>query len=217
MQRIGLFVEGKVTQNKLYLTLQKQGYKVHHFSVTKNDDWQAEIWTMDAIVHELDPENLSAARVLSKSCKAYATPFIIISEVYNLEICNLIYQENPALFLVRPFNAINLTLPLKLISRNTFNKLEVEGNYGVKEINSAKIKLIRTNRNYLEVNTTGGLYKVRSTMKGIVNKLPENFVRINRFCIVNLEYIEEKCKSQILIDDRIIPVSRKYQKLLKFG
>ncbi len=69
---------------------------------------------------------------------------------------------------------------------------------------------------YVKVHTTEDKYLVLSTMKSIATKLPEEeFVRIHRSFIVNINHIDSFNGSEVVINGLTIPVSRSCKKELK--
>ena len=83
------------------------------------------------------------------------------------------------------------------------------------------IKWISSDGPYLFIHTPGKKYLVTDSLKNIVTALPENFKRIHRSTIVNVDLIVE-IKSRLngdydltLRDGNVIRLSRNYSKSLK--
>ena len=66
---------------------------------------------------------------------------------------------------------------------------------------------------YVTINTSKERYTVHSTMKGIESKLPSNdFVRVHRSYIIRIDRIAAIEGKILVIDKKLIPVSKSYKK-----
>jgi len=88
-------------------------------------------------------------------------------------------------------------------------------------IPTGKIKWVSSDGPYLYIHTSGKKHIVTDSLKHIITRLPENFKRIHRSTIVNIEMIKE-LKSRlngdydvILKDGDILRLSRNYSGALK--
>lgn len=67
---------------------------------------------------------------------------------------------------------------------------------------------------YIKVVTSEKRYIVHSTMKAFVAKLPENFLRVHKSHIINLDKIEKLEENTVFMAGSEIPVSRNNKKIL---
>lgn len=67
---------------------------------------------------------------------------------------------------------------------------------------------------YIKVVTSEKRYIVHSTMKAFVAKLPENFLRVHKSHIINLDKIEKLEENTVYLAGSEIPVSRNNKKIL---
>ncbi|MCH8904760.1 MAG: LytTR family transcriptional regulator [Bacteroidetes bacterium] len=66
---------------------------------------------------------------------------------------------------------------------------------------------------YVVINTIKEKYTIHSTMKGIELKLPsEDFIRVHRSFIVRIDQINAIEGKILVIDKKLIPVSKSYKK-----
>lgn len=100
------------------------------------------------------------------------------------------------------------TLPIKYGSKTTF-------------VNTKNINWIVSDGPYLEVNTPENKYVILGSLKNIINSLPDNFRRIHKSTIVNMDQLESS-KSRgngdydlVLKCGKIVRLSRNYAKALK--
>jgi two-component system, LytTR family, response regulator LytT len=75
-------------------------------------------------------------------------------------------------------------------------------------------------QHYIQIHSLKGDYRFRENINTLEEKLPEQFTRCNRSTIVNLAHLysynaQATCKSIILSDGKLIPVSETYAKTIK--
>ena len=110
-----------------------------------------------------------------------------------------------------------------LDSANTITSMDV-GKLAIKDgqqttlLQMDEIEWIDAAGDYMCVHASGQTHILRSTMKELVARLPDNFVRIHRSTIVNLSKVEvveglPKGEAQLLIvGGGVLKVSRNFRK-----
>ena len=77
------------------------------------------------------------------------------------------------------------------------------------KIDISSIKLIQAKGDYILIKTDAKNFTVHSTLKKIVNKLPETqFLKVHRSYVINTSKIIDIEDNSVLIDKDVIPVSR---------
>jgi two-component system response regulator LytT len=77
------------------------------------------------------------------------------------------------------------------------------------KIDISSIKLIQAKGDYILIKTDTKNFTVHSTLKKIVNKLPETqFLKVHRSYVINTSKIIDIEDNSVLIDKDVIPVSR---------
>lgn len=77
------------------------------------------------------------------------------------------------------------------------------------KIDISSIKLIQAKGDYILIKTDTKNFTVHSTLKKIVNKLPETqFLKVHRSYVINISKIIDIEDNSVLIDKDVIPVSR---------
>jgi len=99
-------------------------------------------------------------------------------------------------------------------------KQEVENSLFIKsdgvlvKLNTEDILYVEALGDYIKVVTAEKRHIVHSTMKAFVAKLPENFLRVHKSHIVNLDKVIKVEDNHVFLGEYEIPVSRNNKKLL---
>jgi DNA-binding LytR/AlgR family response regulator len=93
--------------------------------------------------------------------------------------------------------------------------LYVKKNNAHVRVKVSDICWIESDADYINIYTDYDRYMANSTMSAILEKLPEQqFQRVHRSYIVRLDKIESLKDNMIVINDKVIPVSRSYKQKL---
>ncbi|MEE9363417.1 MAG: response regulator [Cellulophaga sp.] len=77
------------------------------------------------------------------------------------------------------------------------------------------IQFIKADNVYLEVHTVDKKFLVRSPLKDYLTKLPSNkFYRSHKSYIVNVDFIEAINSKDIMINNRLIPISKEFKEFI---
>lgn len=77
------------------------------------------------------------------------------------------------------------------------------------KLNLKDIRFIEAKGDYIDITTTTKTYHVHTTLKKIKEKLPEkSFLQIHRSYIINFTMIIDIEDNSVLIDKKVIPISR---------
>lgn len=90
----------------------------------------------------------------------------------------------------------------------------VKSDYENIKLNVNDIKYIQGLKDYIKIYTKDSNKAILtlSNFKEIMDKLPNNFLRIHRSFIVNISYIKALQKTKVVIDDNRIPIGETYKK-----
>ena len=64
----------------------------------------------------------------------------------------------------------------------------------------------------MQFMTQNGVIRSYGTLKEVEDALPENFFRVNNQTIVNLRFVKNVDKENVILDDREFPLSRRRRK-----
>ncbi|MCB9201584.1 MAG: response regulator transcription factor [Flavobacteriales bacterium] len=96
----------------------------------------------------------------------------------------------------------------KIIPINEPDELYVGVGKRLVKLNFNNIALIEATGDYITINTKTERHIVHSTLKKIEEKLPSYFFKIHRSYVVNLNYIIDIEDNSVLIDNKVVPISR---------
>ncbi|MCB9360782.1 MAG: response regulator [Flavobacteriales bacterium] len=166
----------------------------------------------------------------------FNVPFIFLTSHADKATIDKAKQVSPPAYLVKPFNKDELYSAIEIALYN-FNNHEKNINSS-KEIDSKSanylmndslfikhkgsyqkipfvdIVYLKNDNIYIEINTTQGVYLVRSNMNEYLQKLPDNFIRIHRSYAINATYLERINNETVFINQEELPISRNYKEEL---
>jgi len=165
---------------------------------------------------------------LIRSIKAHSQ-IILISSEKNYAV-NAFEFSNVTDYLLKPIQkerfdkavskAIKKQEDTSILNKNTFstneeNDLFIYIEKRLIKINIPDINFIEAKGNFIHIKTSLDNYLVYSSLKKIENKLSNSsFLRVHRSFIINFNKIIDIQDNSILINNELIPVSRKYKSQL---
>lgn len=154
----------------------------------------------------------------------YKFPFIFLTSNSDIETIKKASKEKPNAYLVKPFdrNNIHASIELAVENFNNSNKKINEENIFVKKnnlyhkVSIENISYIKSDNVYLEIYCKEQKkYIHRSTLKGFINKLPNNFYKCHKSYIINLDLVTAFNNRHVIVNGNQIPVSSEFKAFLK--
>jgi DNA-binding LytR/AlgR family response regulator len=158
-----------------------------------------------------------------------AIPIIYLSANTDEASFKRAKATNPYAFLSKPFKKLDLKNALALASdrilieksepQNQPDKFVLNDRIFVRH-NEVMVKIIiedilylEADRNYCNVCTKSNIYLLVNTLKNMEDKLPvEQFQRIHRSFIVNVNHVDEVAQNHITVENKILPLSKELRK-----
>lgn len=169
----------------------------------------------------------------------YDIPFIFITSNSDKSTVSKAKLVKPNGYLVKPFEKQDLFTAIEIalfnyqdqlnalgpaIQNNSYKKLPdgilkdsifIKKQHIFHRIAFNDIQYIKSDNVYLEIYTTTQSFLVRSTLKDYLNKLPlETFHRAHKSYIVNINHIQALNVKDIVVADKIIPISKDFKDFL---
>lgn len=169
---------------------------------------------LDINLGENEPDGISLGQLIMEK---FAIPFIYLTAYDNPEIINQAVATRPYSFLTKPFKNADLVASVELSMRQSAHLHKYKPSILVKdedyslELPLEEINYIESEGNYLFFHTDKKIYKSRSTVKQVLEKLPETtFVQVHRAYVINKTRIEKFSSKSMMIRNKEIPVSKNY-------
>lgn len=136
------------------------------------------------------------------------------AEAYNLDVSDFILKP---ITRARFLKAVSKSKRSFAIDQHSVanDALFVKVNSVLRRVNMQDILYIEAMADYLTVHIANQKYVLKSTMKNMLDKLPEKeFIRVHNSFIVRIDKISSIEDSNLVLDKKIIPISRNRRKAL---
>lgn len=180
--------------------------------ILKNE--QIEMAILDINLGEGKRDGISLGQELYEK---HNIPFIYLTAYESAALIEKAVATMPHAYLTKPYKGIELITSIELALLQFAGRKKQKQTILVKEyeynidLPIEEIEFIESNGNYLLIHTAQKVYKKRSTIKEILSLLPASiFVQTHRAFIVNKEKINKFTIKEIIINNKIIPISKYY-------
>jgi DNA-binding LytR/AlgR family response regulator len=173
-------------------------------------DWEFDLAMVDIFLST----NFSGLNV-AKKLKEKDKPFFFLTANQDMKTLQAAAQLSPKAYITKPFNKNDVIATLMKIKFELPKPIEIYGKFGKRVINPNEIVYIESDRSYIEINTTSEKIVQRKSLANLEKELPEFFTRVHRSYIINVNYIEEKTASVVIVNGCEIPISRNCKENLK--
>lgn len=174
---------------------------------------------LDIHLGENQPDGISLGRYINEE---FELPVIYLTAYEDSKIVSDAIETNPYAYLTKPFKEVDLIstvyLAIKSAHKEVTKTVRVgDGVYNI-DLPIDEILYIESDKNYLLFHTHSGVYKLRSTIKLILEELAENgFLRVHRAYVVNKEKIEKYSNKGLVVNGFEIPMTKSYEHLKESG
>ncbi|MFA7445312.1 MAG: response regulator transcription factor [Flavobacteriaceae bacterium] len=205
-------ISKKVLVENGYLVYEAKNTKETH-EILKNETISLII--LDINLGEDEQDGITLGQQIKEK---YGVPFIYLTAYENAEIISKAVATSPYSYLTKPFKNVDLITSVEIALRQSANRVKNNLNIMVKDedynvsLPADQINYIESDGNYLLFHTDKKVYKCRSTIKQILEKLPEtDFLQVHRAYVVNKNKIEKYCSKSVVIKNREVPVSKNFK------
>jgi len=169
---------------------------------------------LDINLGENEQDGISFANQIREK---YPIPFIFLTAYENSEVIHQAVATSPSSYLTKPFKKVELVTSVEIAIRKT-NQLPTQKptitvkdqDYFV-ELELDAINYIESEGNYLLFYTNEKTYKLRSTIKQILEILPENtFLQVHRAYIINKNKLDKFNAKSVVVNGVNIPATKNY-------
>ncbi len=194
------------------------GYNNIYLSHNKNHALQKiEELEPDLVLLDLHLKNpLDGIDIAIKIDESFKVPYIFVTANNDVLIIQEAIQTKTLAYITKPIKKLDLFAAAQLALRNPINPSQnfifIKDTHGVtKKIIVDDILFVEGTGNYITVTYKKEKIIARHTLDWAEKILPENqFMRIHRSYIINLNAINQKIANHVIIADQEIPISRTY-------
>lgn len=166
----------------------------------------------------------------------FKIPFIFITSYADANTITGVKETRPAGFLLKPYSKELLLAKIEIslfnyshkynaaeesISTNTAtnetdlvinNHLLIKDNYRFIKVPLKEILWLESDKNYIDIKTVDRKYKIRSSLKKLLEELPDTaFIKCHKEFIINVNHIEHFNTHTVSIAGNEIPIGRSMQ------
>ncbi|CAM3400462.1 LytR/AlgR family response regulator transcription factor [Aequorivita lipolytica] len=172
---------------------------------------------LDINLGKLEQDGINLGQQIQNTFKI---PFIYLTAYETAEIINRAATTSPYSYLTKPFKNADLVAAIQIALQQSSKKSKPEPTILLKdneyhvEVFINEIDYIESEGNYLLVYTGKKVYKCRSTIKQVLETLPEaTFIQTHRAFVVNKTKIDKFNIKNVVVKGNLIPVSKRYSDL----
>lgn len=153
---------------------------------------------------------------LAKKCQEKLLPFFYVTSYTDKSTLDKALATAPGAYLIKPYLQSNLYTALQITLNSTSKKevqfISVKEGTDLIKINIDEIIYLLSENIYLKIITAKKNYLIRSSLKPILDQLPENkFVQTHRAYAVNKSYFTKLKSESLELGEHEIPISRSFK------
>ena len=164
---------------------------------------------------------------LAEELRLAGIPFLFLTAQSDVATIEKAKKTKPYAYLIKPVNKDNLLASIEislfnakeyLINQperlNINDKIFVKTSKKLERINIKDILWIEAEDIYAILNTAKSKFVLSQPLKSIETRLPDNFMRIHRSFIINLDSIDSIIDNDVVIAEKYIPIGKTYRDAL---
>lgn len=139
-----------------------------------------------------------------------AAKIIFITGQNEIKTLEKALTVNPIAYLTKPVKGIDLLAALQVAIRQLkTNFVIIKDGFNEVKLKFGDILFVKSERNYIDIQTTGKKYTVRTTLDQFLGELDASlFCKVHRSYIVNTAKINLRKSNMVIIDTFEVPLSR---------
>lgn len=151
----------------------------------------------------------------------YSFPHIYITAHSDKNIIEKALATKPVGYVIKPFVPMNVYLAIQIAldhfrDHHEQEILTIKDGYNLIKLPYYSIQYLKSDNVYIDIHTSKKVYIVRDSLEQIHLKLDQNlFLRTHRSYIVNRHHVENLGSNLLDIKGTTIPISRKYQAIIR--
>lgn len=166
---------------------------------------------LDIILENDTINGMDVAKIIREKNKDIAIVFITKTVLYAIQG----YAVNALDYVVKPVTYEDISLKLKkyisFLTKNTDPILSFKCTDRTLTIKESEIYFFSIYSHYIDIHTKNGIFKTRGRISDVEKLVSPSFSRISRNCIINLNYITEIKKDDILLNGELLKITENYK------
>lgn len=184
------------------------------WDLEESQDVQFDLIFIDILLDGMN--GMDVVRKIRRFDKAVSVVFFTASRDHALEG----HEVHPIAYLLKPLDAEKLSAALDIFfadhMQNADEYLLIGERKPVRWVRYADIEYITTQAHYVTIQTIQGKLKFYGTLSVVESRLPKpNFLKCNRGCIINMDYVESVDKDFVMSDGAVIPIKVRERKEIR--
>lgn len=195
----------------IYNLLNKEGFKniiIANKAITAMEAFQN--FQPEIIILDINLQGKNSGIELSNSAKNAMV--IFLTGQYDESLMSKALATNPESYLTKPIKKEDLIAAIKLaLLKKQSKTLTIKDGYDLITINHEDILFVKSDNNYIDIQTTSKKISVRKSLEGFLEEIVNlNFIRVHRSYAINKTKIQKKTNKSVFIDNHEIPISKNY-------
>jgi len=152
----------------------------------------------------------------------FTVPYIYLTSLSDEKTIERVKKTHPAAYLVKPIDEkdlkVNIELTLAKSIETKAQKKEYPSIYYIKDrtrmtkVQTSNILYLEGSNNYTIIHTNDKRYVISQTLKKVAESMnPEQFIRIHKSAIINMDKIDEIVDAHVVINNKKIAIGRTYR------
>ncbi|GAB5522278.1 MAG: hypothetical protein Roseis2KO_01500 [Roseivirga sp.] len=171
-------------------------------------------WNFDAAIVDIFLSDKLSGLDVARKLKEHKKPFVFLTANQDNHTLKEAAHLQPVSYITKPFKPNDVAAALEIIAHKLPKMLQVRGANGIEQLNPSDIIFIKSDGVYIELHTVKGMVVQRKLLKEVIDQLPDFFIRVHRSYLVNINYIEQRSSSHLVLRGQEIPVSRSFRENL---
>ena len=217
-----LIVEDEaVIAEHLKMLLENNGIDQIELAYSKESALKAfKNYNPDLIFLDIHMENeMDGIELANHINEHYHIPFIFVTAHSDNSIIKKATQTKPAAYITKPFKNADIIAAINIAINNSQKpekSFSFKDGYDEIFIKNEEILFVKSEKNYIDLVCLNRKYTLRNSLDWFLqNNLSDDFMRIHRSFIVNINHIKKLSSSNVEISNFSVPISRKFLEELR--
>lgn len=221
--KIGIVEDEVLIADSLARNLSKHGYTVIPYAIDYDEAIEMiDTQSPDLIILDINlEEEKNGIQVAQYIRENHNTPFIYLTSHLDSDTLSAAKETSPSGYLTKPFHFESLYTTIEVAlhnfkkEKNTDETVVLNTGTLKEKVSVKDILYLKSDHVYVEVFLTNKTLLVRSSLKNLLETLPNNiFFQVHRGYAVNIDHIISFGAGIVFVSGIEIPVSRTYQQEL---